>query len=73
MVIIYPSIEKLLSEIDFGPWEVPKLENLHFHFPVFSGWGTSRGPKLIPKAFFKIKFYIITLITKFLGAFQLKK
>ena len=32
----------------FGPWEVPKLENLYFHFHAFSG----RGPKLFPKAVF---------------------
>ena len=37
---------------NFGPWEVPKLENLHFHFHAFSGWGTSQGPKLFLKAFF---------------------
>ena len=33
---------------NFGPQEVPKLENLHFHFHGFSGWGTSWGPKLFP-------------------------
>ena len=26
---------------NFGPREVPKLENLHFHFHAFSGWGIS--------------------------------
>ena len=36
----------------FGPWEVPELENLHFHFRAFSGWGTSRGPKSVLKAVF---------------------
>ena len=24
-----------------------KLDNLHFHFHMFSGWGTSQEPKLI--------------------------
>ena len=28
---------------------MPKLENLHFHFHAFSGWGTSQGPKLFLK------------------------
>ena len=37
---------------NFGPREVPKLENLNFHFHAFSGWDTSRGPKLFLKAFF---------------------
>ena len=26
---------------NFGPLKVPKLENPHFHFHVFSGWGSS--------------------------------
>ena len=39
--------------INFGPWEVPKLENLHFHFHAFYGCGTSRGPRLILKAVLK--------------------
>ena len=38
--------------INFGPQEVPKLENMHFHFHAFSGWGTSRVLKLILKAVF---------------------
>ena len=37
---------------NFGPWEVPTLENTHFYFHAFSGLGTSRGPKLFPKADF---------------------
>ena len=28
-------------EINVGPREVPKLENLHFHLHALSGWGTS--------------------------------
>ena len=32
---------------NFGPREVPKLGNLHFHLHAFSGWGTSRGPLLM--------------------------
>ena len=32
--------------------QVPKLENLHFHLPPFSGCGTSQSPKPIPKLFF---------------------
>ena len=31
---------------DFKPQEV----HLHFYFHAFSGWGTSQGPKSIPKA-----------------------
>ena len=41
---------KTAFRITFGPWEAPKLENLHFHFQEFSGWGTSRGQKLILNA-----------------------
>ena len=37
---------------NFGPWEVPKQENLHFYFHTFSGWGTSGSPKLFLKAVF---------------------
>ena len=37
---------------NFGSREVPKLENLHFQFHAFSGWGTSQGPKLFWKAVF---------------------
>ena len=44
--------EKNAFGFNFGPREVPKLENMHFHFHAFSGWGTSRGPKLNPKAVF---------------------
>ena len=36
----------------FGRWEVPKQENLHFHFHAFSGWGASQGPILVLKAVF---------------------
>ena len=45
----------------FVPQEVPKLENLHFHFQVFSGWDTSWGQKLILKAVFNQVQYIIIL------------
>ena len=44
--------EKTAVGFDFGPRVGPKLENMHFHFQEFSGWGTSRGPKLNPKAVF---------------------
>ena len=45
---------KTAFRINFEPWEVPKLKKkLHFHFHAFSGWGTSRGQKLILKAVFK--------------------
>ena len=26
--------------IDFKPWKVPRLRNMHFHFHPISGWGT---------------------------------
>ena len=42
---------KTAFENNFGPPAVPKLENLHFQCHAFSGWGTSQGPKLFPKAF----------------------
>ena len=32
--------------------EVPELENLHYHFHAFSGWGTSQSPKSVLKAAF---------------------
>ena len=31
--------------------------NLHYHFHAFSGWGTSRGPKLFLKAFLHTILY----------------
>ena len=31
--------EKTTLETAFGPQEVPKLKNIHFHFHAFSGWG----------------------------------
>ena len=44
--------DKTAFKNDFGSREVTKLENLHFLFHAFSCWGTSRGPKLFPKAVF---------------------
>ena len=44
-------MRKTLFRFDFGPRKVPQPENMHFHFHAFSGWGTSRGPKLNLKAF----------------------
>ena len=44
--------EKTAFKTDFGPREVSELENLHFHFHAFSGWGTSRSPKSVLKAVF---------------------
>ena len=35
-VICIALYEKTAFKTDFGPQEVPKLENLHFH--AFSGW-----------------------------------
>ena len=67
---------------NFGPREVPKLKNLHIHFLAFSGWGTSRCPKLFPKAVFTpslIEFLILKKkigapkICISFGAFRLKK
>ena len=43
---------KSAFKTDFGPREVPELENLHFHFHVFSGWGTSKSPKSVLKEVF---------------------
>ena len=54
-VIILHFIRTAL-ETDFRPKEVLKIENLHFHFNAFSGWGTSGGPKLV---------YIITILNFF--------
>ena len=39
-IVLY---DKNAFTFDFGPWEVPQRENMHFHFHAFSGWGTSRG------------------------------
>ena len=44
--------EKTAFKTDFGPQEVPELENLHFHFHSFYGWGSSRSPKSVLKAVF---------------------
>ena len=55
----------------FKPLEVPKLENLHFHFQAGYGWGTSQGRKFIPKTIFKLSV-IYYQIKFFLGAFRLK-
>ena len=38
----------------FWTSESAKTRNMNFHFCLFSGWGTSQGPKLIPKAVFKL-------------------
>ena len=54
----------------FGLREVPKLENLHFHFHAFSGWSTSWGPNFFWKQFL-IKSYIFTN-TIFFKCFFLK-
>ena len=43
---------------NFRPREVPQPENMHFRFHAFSGWGTSRGPKLNLKAFSHKVLYI---------------
>ena len=44
--------EETAFRFDFGPCKVPQPENMHFNSHAFSGWGTSRGPKLNLKAFF---------------------
>ena len=59
IVIISDLIKKTAFGINFGPWEVPKLENLYFYFHAFPGWGTFRGPKLFRKSFFI--FLLITI------------
>ena len=46
-IVLY---KKTAFKFNFGPWEVPKLENMHFH--AFSGWVTSIGSKAILKAVF---------------------
>ena len=48
-IVLY---KKTALRFNFGLWEVPNLENVHFHFHAFFGWGTSRGPKLDPKVVF---------------------
>ena len=67
-------VGKLLSESIFGPGEV-LLENLHFHLHTFSGQGTSQSPKLIPKAVFFIKSYILLKLkkTELLGQYKKKR
>ena len=52
IVIIQKLIKKLFTESIFAPREVPKLENLQFHFHAFSGCGTSRGQKFIVQTVF---------------------
>ena len=47
--------------INFRPPEGPKLENNHFHFNAFSGWGTSWCQKINYKISFLIKSYLIKL------------
>ena len=61
--------EKNAFGFNFGPWEVPELENMHFHFHAFSGWGTSRDKKSGLKAVFLKKSYIITVLNFFLERF----
>ena len=56
--------QKTAFETDFGPREIPKLENLPFHFHAFSGWGTSQSPNSVLEAVFLIKCYIITIVKK---------
>ena len=47
-------MRKPFFETDFGPREVPKLENLNFHFNPFFGWGTYRRPKSVLKTDFPV-------------------
>ena len=42
--------------INFGPQEVPKPENLLLHFHAYSGWSTSRGPKMYSESSFFNRF-----------------
>ena len=50
--------QKTAFKTTFGPWEVPKLENLHFHIHAFSDWDTSQSQGF--ESSFLIKCYIIT-------------
>ena len=59
-------------ENNFGPWELPQLENSWKWKCRFSSLGTSKGPKLFLKAVFYTKSCIITILNLF-GAFCLKK
>ena len=63
---------KTASRINFGPREVPKQENMHFHFHAFSAWGTSRGSTIYSESSLLIKSYIITILI-FFGVFCHKK
>ena len=59
---------KTAYRINFGPREMPKLENLYFHFNALSGWGNSRGPKtFLNKVPYNYPFKF------FFGAFRVKK
>ena len=51
---------------------MPKLENLHFHFHAFSGWGTSGKSKNVLERSFNTKFYVITILNFFLENFVQK-
>ena len=49
-------------------------ENMHFHLHAFSGWGTSKGPKLNMKAFFLSNtiFLLIYIFLKHFGSYLTK-
>ena len=44
--------EKTDFGFNFGPWDVPKLENMHFHSHAISRWSTSWGQQSNQKAIF---------------------
>ena len=59
-----------MLSIDFGPKEVPKLENLHFDFMNFLVGALPNVQNLFQMHFFKVKSYIITM--KFFLTFHVK-
>ena len=48
--ILTKMLQKTALKTDFELRKVPELENMHFHFHAFSGWGTSWGPNSVFKA-----------------------
>ena len=59
--------------MNFGPWEVPKLENLNFHIHALSGLCTFQGSPSILKALKKKKLLGPFYYNFFFGVFCLKR
>ena len=48
--------EKTFFGMNFLTCKVPKIENMHFHFGAFSGWGHSHEKNYV-KSLFLIQLY----------------